>query len=605
MLKQIHLERFKKFKDVSVELRPFTILMGENSSGKTTILQAINLALNILYSHDFITTRNGNLRIRSKGVGLTSLIGMSLADYRELYYGKIHRGGKTKGAGGTNIEIIDDLDNIYKFRITSLFGSYNIRFLSTTNDIQNNPQLQQKPPLFISGFVGLRPSEERAFPRTLQDRLRSGQVSAIIRNLVLDAKEKSTLGFNKLRERMAKDFNFYFDEDINFDIEHDLYVRAHYRDKCDTGDISLDFNSSGSGFMQILQILAPIYLYCQSDIGVVLLDEPDAHLHPNLQTSLAKALKSIQVELGIQIIISTHSTSIIRASDPSEIVTISASEKVNKPLISKVDVENQIMSHIDSYDLGKSILSGKILFIEDSDLSILETLDKVLESRCFYGPNTIPVISGRGKDDKTPYNLDQVLKKYIGKDIEIHVIRDSDGINDKWRKALLEYASKHNVILHILEKYEMENYLLDPDLLYKAIATVNNDIGDITVGTIKTKLSEVLKNTIEKASYRYENSLTDNIYKSASIVGDDEYRNLRNCESEAIKVRSSYEKKTDFEELLFIGMGKETLKEFLRWVNEDKKLKLSKMDILLVTEKKAICKEITDMLTDLQSKELK
>lgn len=47
MLTQIHLERFKKFRDVKIQLRPFTVLMGENSSGKTTALQAINLALNL------------------------------------------------------------------------------------------------------------------------------------------------------------------------------------------------------------------------------------------------------------------------------------------------------------------------------------------------------------------------------------------------------------------------------------------------------------------------------------------------------------------------------------------------------------------------------
>ena len=45
MLSKIHLQRFKKFENVDIQLHPFTVLMGENSSGKTTILQSINFAL--------------------------------------------------------------------------------------------------------------------------------------------------------------------------------------------------------------------------------------------------------------------------------------------------------------------------------------------------------------------------------------------------------------------------------------------------------------------------------------------------------------------------------------------------------------------------------
>lgn len=50
----------------------------------------------------------------------------------------------------------------------------------------------------------------------IQDRLRSGQVSAIIRNLLLDTKAQSPEKFISLKERLQRDFNFYLD-DISFD----------------------------------------------------------------------------------------------------------------------------------------------------------------------------------------------------------------------------------------------------------------------------------------------------------------------------------------------------------------------------------------------------
>jgi AAA15 family ATPase/GTPase len=605
MLSRIHLERFKKFQNITVELRPFTVLMGENSSGKTTVIQAINLALNTLAAHDFISADNGNVKIRKRGVGLTTLPGMSLADYRELYYAKIHRGGSTKGAEGASIELVDDKNNIYRLRITSLFGSYNIKCLSAPKDLKTSPNLHNTPPLFISGFVGLSLSEERAFPRILQDRLRSGHVSTIIRNLVLDAKQKSADSFKKLQQRLAKDFDFYLDEDINFDTEHDLFVKAHFRDIVGKNSISLDFNSSGSGFMQVLQILAPIYLFCPKDAKIVLLDEPDAHLHPNLQSALARALREIQKELGIQVIISTHSTSIIRAADPSEVVPISSLLDVNKPLSSAYDVEQQISSRIDTYELGKSVISGKILFVEDGNTAVLDAFDRVSGTKCFSGANTIPVLSGKGKDDKSPYQIYDVLRTFIKSDIEIHAIRDGDGLNPVWRTKLEKYAQEHNVILHILNRHEIENYLLEPSLILKALSKNNKARKLPKVDDIKEKILHLSEETIKLAKFSYDDNLEDSIWKTAILVGDQEFRNPVACKSEAKKIRESYEAKTDFEDLVIVGMGKETLNGVLRWINEDLKLKLSRTDILDSLDAKHIPEEFLQILQNLRSKEAK
>jgi predicted ATP-dependent endonuclease of OLD family len=141
----------------------------------------------------------------------------------------------------------------------------------------------------------------------------TGHVSSVIRNLILDTKENAPQRYDRLKNRLEKDFDFHLDK-VLFDEKEDLYVTAQYSEVCDNSTLSLDFSASGSGFMQILQILAPIYRFCPDAAEVVLLDEPDAHLHPNLQTSLATSLRKIQQELNIQIIISTHSTSIIRAA---------------------------------------------------------------------------------------------------------------------------------------------------------------------------------------------------------------------------------------------------------------------------------------------------
>lgn len=215
MLDRINIQKFKKFEDLEVYIRPFTVLMGENSSGKTTVLQAVNLALSSFFIHQFIYIDNSNfLRIKDKGVGLASLPGLNISDYREIFYAK-----KSGSKISANIEIVDTKKNIYKLQIRSLYGAFNIKCTSGELDLNNNPELHLKPPLFISGFVGLLSLEERVFPVAIQDRLRSGQVSAIIRNLLLDTKVQSPEKFKSLKERLKRDFNFYLD-DISLNLSY-------------------------------------------------------------------------------------------------------------------------------------------------------------------------------------------------------------------------------------------------------------------------------------------------------------------------------------------------------------------------------------------------
>ena len=86
MIKTLELRRFKKFENTTIELGELSILVGENSSGKTTILQAINLALHAFSRMKLYSTTNGVAMPRRKGVGCRELPGILNSDFRELYY---------------------------------------------------------------------------------------------------------------------------------------------------------------------------------------------------------------------------------------------------------------------------------------------------------------------------------------------------------------------------------------------------------------------------------------------------------------------------------------------------------------------------------------
>lgn len=605
MLEKIKLVRFKKFESTEIELKPFTVFMGENSSGKTSVLQGINLALHLFSKNNYINWNNEKgASIRNKGIGLSDVPGIPLSDFRDIYYNKISRGSLNKKLGdgsiGATISLVDSNKNNYRLQISSLFGTFNFKCISQKEDFNSQPELQDYEPLYISGFVGLLPTEERAFPMALQNRLETGRISTIIRNLLLDTKLNVPTNYKKLQERMKKDFNFDINEPY-FNEKSDLYITSTYNETISENQVDFDFNSSGSGFMQILQILAPIYRFCPHKCKIVLLDEPDAHLHPNLQVTLANALQEIQKELSIQIIISTHSTSIIRQSSALEIVPITSKKSYLKPLVNSIEVENEIQNSIDSYDLGKTILSGKLVFLEDSDISILKYFDKILGTNCFNGSKTVPYLTGRGKDDKVPFQLSPILNKYSTSPIEIHFVKDCDGLIKFWREAQISFGKEKGVIVHILKRYEIENYLLEPDIIYNSLFKKNINKKIPTEDEIKLKLYNTLKESIQLRSYNYEDTLEDNIYKTSLMLSLSEYRNPQKAKSESKEILNTYEQYDNFNQLQEIGMGKEVLRKFLKWINEDKKLILSKKDIIENFSVEKIPEEIKEILNNLIS----
>lgn len=451
----------------------------------------------------------------------------------------------------------------------------------------------------ISGFVGLQETEQRSFPVNIRQHLSSGNVSAIIRNLVLDLKKNNDANYKMLQQRLIQDFGFYLD-DVDFNEQKDMFIKAAYSEKLEDKKITFDFNSSGSGFMQVLQILAPIYTVCPNECRVVLLDEPDAHLHPNMQIALAKSLQKIQKELNIQIIISTHSAAIIKTVKPSSVVPIAANNLICKPLSAKEDVEERI-AQLDNYELAKSVISGKMVFIEDANIEIWETADKILGTKVFYGANTVSIHKGRSKDDKIPFQIKPLLKEFLNKDIEIIFIRDSDGLSVEWKQRLIEHGKRKEVQLFLLEKYEIENYLLSEELIHRALCKKYPQGSIPSVKQIEDKIIDSLKNTIIMSRYKYDDNLEDSIFKASLILNLQEYRNNNEVKREAEKIRMGYEEIDDKETYKKIGMGKEALKQVFNWLNNEMKLNLNKDDLLEEMEEKDISLEIRDILRSLQS----
>ena len=107
--------------------------------------------------------------------------------------------------------------------------------------------------------------------------------------------------------------------------------------------------------------------------------------------------------------------------------------------------------------------------------------------------------------------------------------------------------------------------------------------------------------TVTQNRYGFDDVLEDRIYKTATLLGLREYRELHKAKGEAKRIRENYENYTSFRELINVAMGKEALKGVLVWLNQEMKLNISTKDILEYLEASDIPQEILRILEQLRS----
>jgi ABC-type uncharacterized transport system ATPase subunit len=85
-----------------------------------------------------------------------------------------------------------------------------------------------------------------------------------------------------------------------------------------SGGYEKPFDAMGTGVLQIIQICAYVNLF---NPQLLLLDEPDSHLHPSNQKLLAQTITRV-AEKGCNIIIATHSRHLVGALRKNAKITL-------------------------------------------------------------------------------------------------------------------------------------------------------------------------------------------------------------------------------------------------------------------------------------------
>jgi hypothetical protein len=284
MLSKVNIGRFKNIEKAILELDPINVLVGSNNSGKSSILQAIQFAVSVAQTTSTLENAKWYLsgpkadRLQTS-ISPTNLIYSPLRDVYALALNRDLREDEDyairvhfeEGDSGDVSEII-----VKKGR------NRNIAIEISGNKLGQKLQSIEEPfSIFVPGLAGIPAFEEYKTPITVRKAAARGDANNVFRNvLYLLNKDKANW------DRFIEDLRYIFPEielNVDFNPDFDEYININIK----LNEELLPIDAAGTGVLQAIQILSYINVYKPK---LLLLDEPDSHLHPSNQRKLINML---------------------------------------------------------------------------------------------------------------------------------------------------------------------------------------------------------------------------------------------------------------------------------------------------------------------------
>jgi len=238
---------------------------------------------------------------------------------------------------------------------------------------------------------------------------------------------------------------------------------------------------------------------------IVVIEEPESFLHPSAQAEFGKLLSSLAVELGIQIIVTTHSPYMLNRNDPKSNILVRRHNNTNKKNGSEVVIpsgENWMLPFAEHLGLPIGEFSSWAPIFETEKKRILlvegpidkDYFDFLLQNRLLQEtlPNDIDVVAYGGKDAlKNTVLLKFTLEKYD----EAYITFDLDALSEV-KRSIEAIGYKEGVTYFHIGKdmaghKDIEGLL--PDRIRSKIFSMNPSLVTQAIGGDRSA-----KNTLKK-----------------------------------------------------------------------------------------------------------
>ena len=416
-LQAVEVSSFKRLQKIELLTPTLTVLVGGNNSGKSSVLQGIHFAITVLQS----------ARLSGEGGKPMSTLGFDQFIYKptgDLI--RLNHGGPITSKTGPEFRFTyadAGSQDLKKFDLKLRRGK-NANIAITFNDKSSffirAASRTQPLSVFVPGLAGVPLREELRTPSIVANGIAQGDSNVYLRNVlyrICKAPEKLT----RFHEMIASVFPGLTISSA-FDPETHLYIDI----SVEQGGRSVPLEMIGTGALQAIQLVAYVTAY---DPALLLLDEPDAHLHPSNQRLLALTLHRISQTGSTKVVIATHSRHMFDAlaqDDATQVIWLKAGVKQDEPDNGNLSVLMDLGA-LDSFELFHAGQQRLVLLTEDTKaakLRVFLSANGLADNEYFLQP-----LSGVNNLAAAVPIADYFTRQADNTYVLIH--RDGDGMKDE------------------------------------------------------------------------------------------------------------------------------------------------------------------------------
>ncbi len=488
-------KRFKGISHAPFDASPINVFIGANNSGKSTLVQVIHFGVGILQAIQIID-RWGNLDPVSLSLSPLQLLYSPCMDLYSLgHNGRLHENPETA------IELSLVLNDGQKIDIAIRKGRNGNIHVTVGNvpaakEIAN---LSNPYTIYSPGLAGIARHENVISNGVLLRTIARGDANLVFRNILLGlSDDEHAHAWSDFMDDLRQIFP-NIELEVAYRKETDEFVMVYVN----SGAARVPVELAGTGILQAVQILVYVHYFHPS---VILLDEPDSHLHPNNQRLLCRLLQGVAEERDTQVFLTTHSRHVVDAlSGQASFLWVrnGTVEKMEK------DHDLAVLLDIGALDVKEMLSQSQARCIVLTEDSIKRGLELLLEASDFPEDDTL-VLAYYGCT--TPHNLRPLLDliRVSNPEAKIVVHQDRDYLSDDeaatWETAIRNMHAEP----FLTDGVNIESHYLD----VSHIAHLN----DLDVDTARLMLAEATTATRDTSIEKYVNGRSD-IEKKAGTYG--------------------------------------------------------------------------------------
>ena len=572
----VQFRNFKAFENFSIALERMNILVGPNNSGKSTVIGAfralsIGLRRAVRRSPEPVGFRDSTLGYRIPRASLPITLENAQTNYQ-------------------------DVEATVTFRLSNS-NSLRLSFTSDNPDCILYPlaegervtaaTFQRQFPISLLVVPVLGPIENRESlikRETVDQNLATHRASRNFRNYWRYYPD----GFEEFRQQVI---DTWPGMDIGLpELAEDGMLSMF----CLENRITRELYWTGYGFQVWCQLLS--HIFRSQNRSMLVIDEPDIYLHPNPQRQLLSLLKASAPD----VLLATHSSEIIAEADTNDILVIDKTQRSAKRVRSPEGIQSALglLGSIHLVTMTTVAQTRRVLYIEGDDFKILRRFARRLDlSELAAGVGIAPISLGGFPSIQRIRAVSLGVSESIGGSILFSGIFDRDFRPDEEIEELLEKLKAELSLSVILERKEIENYLLIPAALDRALARLledrarrNGESPDVG-RPISEFLQEITDSMRADAQAQY-------LAKRADFLSHTG-RDMSTINREAIEI---FEGKWNDDQLrLRVVSGKRVLSELSSRVQEEYKVNLTTAKIVEQLRESDIPWDLRQTLKDLDS----